>query len=214
MAARQTFDKKIYTASLLARDIGFLLVNSPEIIRAAQNPAISLAFVEKIMTVTTAVNGCVYCAWFHAKQAVASGISEAEVRNMLKLQFQADATEFELTGLLYAQHFAETNRRPDPAMTQKLVNFYGGETARHIILFIRMIFFGNLYGNTWDAVLSRFKGTPAKNSSVLFELAFFLLNSPVMVPTMLLMRRDGNQPGVPLHPVPDVQASRVSDQVE
>ncbi|GAB4464081.1 MAG: hypothetical protein Kow0031_41760 [Anaerolineae bacterium] len=75
MAARQTFDKKIYTASLLARDIGFLLVNSPEIIRAAQNPAISLAFVEKIMTVTTAVNGCVYCAWFHAKQAVASGIN-------------------------------------------------------------------------------------------------------------------------------------------
>jgi AhpD family alkylhydroperoxidase len=162
-----------------------------------RNQAISRAFIEKIMTVTTAVNGCVYCAWFHAKQAVAAGISAAEIQNMLLLQFQADATEFELTGLLYAQHFAETNRRPDPAMTHNLFAVYGAETAQHIILFIRMIFLGNLYGNTWDAVLSRFKGAPAKNSSVLFELAFFLLNAPVMFPTMLLMRRDEPQPASP-----------------
>jgi len=203
MANNPTFDKKIYTAGLLTGDIGFLLWNFPDIIRAMRNPAVSRVFIEKIMTVTTAVNGCVYCAWFHAKQAVAAGISPAEVQNMLRLQFQADATAFELTGLLYAQHFTETNRRPDPAMTQKLVDFYGGETAQHIILFIRMIFFGNLYGNTWDAVLSRFRGAPAKGSSVLFELAFFLLNAPVMIPTMLLMRRDRNQPDASLQPMPE-----------
>lgn len=69
---------------------------------------------------------------------------------------------------------------------------------------IRLIFFGNLYGNTWDAVLSRFKGTPAKNSSALFELAFFLLNSPIMFPTMLLMRRDDKQPETPLQSMPEV----------
>ncbi len=161
MTNSQSFDKKIYTAGLLARDIGFLLGKSPDIIRAMRNPTISRAFIEKIMTVTTAVNGCVYCAWFHAKQAVASGISPAEVQNMLRLQFQADATEFELTGLLYAQHFAETNRQPDPAMTQNLVDTYGEETAQHIILFIRMIFFGNLYGNTWAASKARRQRTAA-----------------------------------------------------
>lgn len=208
MTTRQTFDKKIYTAGRLASDIGFLLLNSPEIIRAMHNQAISRAFIEKIMTVTTAVNGCVYCAWFHAKQAVASGISETEVQNMLKLQFQADATEFELTGLLYAQHFAETNRRPDPAMTQQLLDDYGAETAQHIILFIRMIFLGNLYGNTWDAVLSRFTGAPAQHSSVLFELAFFLLNAPVMFPTMLLMWRDGGQAELPRPPTPEVEGTK------
>ena len=137
-----------------------------------------------------AVNGCVYCAWFHAKQAIESGISEAEVRNMLNLQFHADASEFELLALLYAQHFAETNRKPEPEMTRKLFDFYGDKTANHIILLIRMIFFGNLYGNTWDAVISRFKGKPAKNSCIIFEIFFFLLNFLIMFPAMLLLRKD------------------------
>jgi hypothetical protein len=54
-------------------------------------------------------------------------------------------------------------------LPQKLFNFYGDKTAKHIKLLIRIIFFGNLYGNTWDAVISRFKGSPAKNSHSLTE---------------------------------------------
>jgi len=54
------------------------------------------------MTVVTAVNGCTYCTWFHAKQAVTSGISEKEVKNMLNLLFEADASDFEVPALLYA----------------------------------------------------------------------------------------------------------------
>ncbi|MCD6336717.1 MAG: carboxymuconolactone decarboxylase family protein [Candidatus Marinimicrobia bacterium] len=53
------------------------------------------------MAVAIAVNGCVYCSWFHAKQAVDSGISEDEIKNMMSLQFQADADEYELMALLY-----------------------------------------------------------------------------------------------------------------
>ena len=183
------FDKKIFTARLFFGDIGFLLWNTPKIIGASGDKKISKAFVEKIMTVTTAVNGCVYCSWFHAKQAVNSGISEEEVKNMMDLQFQADAGEYELMALLYAQHFAETDRKPDPEMTKKLFDFYGEKTAMHIILFIRMIFFGNLYGNTWDAVLSRFRGRPAKNSNIVFEFFFFLVNFLVMFPFMWLVKR-------------------------
>jgi hypothetical protein len=109
---------------------------------------------------------------------------------MLNLQFQADATEFETIALLYAQHFAETNRNPDPAMTKKLFDFYGEKTAHHIILFIRMIFFGNLYGNTWDAVLSRFRGVSVPNSNIIFEFLYFLLNAPIMFPLMIFMKLD------------------------
>lgn len=186
----KTFGRRIFTAEMLLKDLRVLVSNFPEIGKAFRDERISRAFIEKIMTVTTAVNGCVYCAWFHAKQAVESGISEEEIRNMLNLQFQADATEFEAPALLYAQHYAETNRHPDPAMTAGLIDFYGEETANHILLFIRMIFFGNLYGNTWDAALSRFKGAPAEDSHALFELGFFLLNFPLMYPAMIRMRQD------------------------
>jgi AhpD family alkylhydroperoxidase len=182
------FDKRIFTASVFIKDVGFLLSKTPRIIGALRNKEITRVFTEKVMTVTTAVNGCRYCSWFHAKQAVASGISKKEVKNMLSLQFHADASDFELPGLLYAQHYAETNRKPDHEMTERLFDFYGERAAKHIMLFIRMIFFGNLFGNTWDAVMSRFKGNPAEESNVVFEIIFFLLTAPIMLPAMRLLK--------------------------
>ncbi len=188
MLAHQSFDKRIFTAKTFLKDFSSLLLNFPKMIEVVRNKKISRVFMEKIMTVTSAVNGCVYCIWFHSKMAVESGISEEQVRNMLNLQFQAGATEFETMALLYAQHFAETNRNPDHEMTRELIEYYGEETANHIFLVIRVIYFGNLYGNTWDAVLSRFKGVPAGNSNVVFELIYFLLNFPFMFPIMILLK--------------------------
>jgi AhpD family alkylhydroperoxidase len=187
---KQGFDKKIFTARLFLSDIGFLLWNTPKIVRAFRDEKINKSFVEKIMTVTTAVNGCIYCSWFHAKQAIESGINEQEVKNMMNLQFQADANDFELKALLYAQNFAETNRKPDTEMTKELFDYYGNQTAKHIFLVVRMIFFGNLYGNTWEAILSRFRGNPAKNSNLIFELVYFLMNFWLMFPAMILINRD------------------------
>lgn len=149
---------------------------------AMKNKDISKSFMEKIMTVVTAVNGCAYCTWFHAKRAISTGISEKEVKNMLDLQFKADASDFEVSGLLYAQHYAETNRNPDKEMTEKLLEFYGNKTAEHILMMIKMIFFGNLLGNTFDAFLSRLKGNKAENSNVIFELFCFVTSAPVLLP--------------------------------
>lgn len=59
------------------------------------------AFIEKIMTITAAVNGCVSCTWFHARKASHSGINEEEVKNMRNLQLQSDAAEFETMALLF-----------------------------------------------------------------------------------------------------------------
>lgn len=187
---KNEFNKKTFTAKLFFSDTGFLLWNIPKIISVFRNNKITKAFLEKIMTVTTAVNGCVYCSWYHAKKVIDSGISEEEIKNMMNLQFEADGNEFELPALLYAQNFAETDRKPDTVVTTKLFNYYGEKTAQHIILIVRMIFWGNLYGNTWDAVLSRFKGSPAKNSNVIFELFFFIINFWIMFPTMMVMKKD------------------------
>jgi len=181
---KDNFDRKIYTFRLLLSDLAFLFSNTGNIVAAMRNKKLGKVFMEKVMTVVTAVNGCTYCTWFHAKQAVSSGISETEVKNMLNLQFEADASDFEVLALLYAQHYAETNRNPDEKMTKKLFDFYGEKTAKHIFLMIRMIFFGNLSGNTFDAFLSRLKGKKAKNSNVLFETLFFIVNAPFMLPLM------------------------------
>jgi AhpD family alkylhydroperoxidase len=145
---------------------------------------VSRKFGEKIMLVTSAVNGCVYCEWFHAKLAVDSGVSKGEIKQILDLQFQTDASEFELPALLYAQHYAETDKSPDTKMERQLVDFYGEENAAHIKTYIEMIFFGNLLGNTFDAFLSRLKGKPAQNSNVFFEMVFFICWAPFLAPMM------------------------------
>jgi len=182
---KDDFDRKIYSFRLLLSDLVFLFRNTVNIFAAMQNKKLGKVFMEKVMTVVTAVNGCTYCTWFHAKQAVSSGISKTEVKNMLNLQFEADASDFEVVALLYAQHYAETNRNPDKEMTKKLFDFYGEKTAKHIILMIRIIFFGNLSGNTFDAFLSRLKGKKAKNSNVVFETLFFIVNAPFMLPHLI-----------------------------
>ena len=191
---KEHFHKKIFSARSLLKDLGYLLFRWPRLVGALLDREISRAFREKIMIVTTAVNECGYCSWFHAKQAVASGVSTEEVGDMFQLQFQANASPRELTALLYAQHFAETNRNPDAEMTARLFEDYGERTAKHIVVLIRTIFFGNLFGNTWDAVLSRFKGKPAEGSSKSFELAFFACVFWFMWIPVLLTRKRGSHP--------------------
>ena len=184
------FTKRIFTARLFLTDLGFLLWHLPGIISVFTSQQKPKQLFEKIVMVTDAVNGCIYCSWLDAKLAMKSGISEAEIKNMLQLQFHTDAAEYELHALLFAQHYAETNRQPDPDMTQKLVDDYGETTARDILLAIRAVTFGNLYFNTWAAIISRFKGQPAENSNVIFELVYFLLNIVIILPFIILRKLD------------------------
>lgn len=180
------FNRNIYTFKTFLQDMKFMFSHGSQIKKTMRN--LDHAFIEKIMTVVTAVNGCRYCAWFHARQAVASGITSEEVQQMLKLQFQADASEEELTALLYAQHYAESRRNPSPEMTEKLVADYGPEKAEEIQTVIRMITFGNLSGNTFDAFLSRLKGVRAEGSNALFEAVFFIFGAPFLLPLLPKLR--------------------------
>jgi AhpD family alkylhydroperoxidase len=193
---KQGFAKRIFTARSFFNDLGFLIWNLPKITRvftSKQNPK---QLIEKILIVTDAVNGCMYCSWLDAKLAMKSGVSEEEIKNMMELQFHADASESELNALLFAQHFAETNRNPDLEMTNKLFGYYGEKTAKNIILAIRTVTFGNLYFNTWRAVISRFKGNPAPDSNVIFEMVYFLLNFIIILPFIILRKLDKNAIGI------------------
>jgi hypothetical protein len=69
-----------------------------------------------------------------------------------------DAPAEELQALLYAQHWAETDGRPDPAARETLVQNYGPDRAGAIETVLRMIRMGNLLGNTGDYFLYRLSG--------------------------------------------------------
>lgn len=187
---QDSFKKRIFTPRILAGDIGFMLKNIRRFAAVKRKGELSHVFLEKIMSVVTAVNGCVYCSWFHVREATAAGVSDAEIKDLFQLQFETKAEAYELPALIYAQHFAETGRRPKAQETAIFVKHYGEETAAEIMLFIRMILLGNLAGNTYDAFLSRMRGHPAPQSNALFELGFFLLAFPLMFPASILMKRE------------------------
>jgi hypothetical protein len=99
----------------------------------------------------------------------------------------------EAVGLAFAQHYAESQGQIDPATWQRLVETYGEETAQDTMPYLRMITFGNLYGNTFDALLSRLAGKPAPGSSLWSELGV-LLGVFVLVPLELLRRLGSKKP--------------------
>jgi AhpD family alkylhydroperoxidase len=135
-------------------DLAFLIRNSNRYREIFGRKLISPAFREKLMLAVTAVNGCRYCSYFHARQALKTGITSQEI-NLLLAGEIADCSEYESVAMLYAQHWAETDAHPDPEAIGKLQEVYGPEKAEAIQLVLRMIRLGNLSGNSCDYLIYR-----------------------------------------------------------
>ena len=149
------FNRRIYhTVGDFWRDARFPLRNRAQLRQAMKGDLISFAFRERLMLAVTAVNGCRYCSYFHAKEALKAGLAEEELRQLL-VGLVDDAPAEELQALLYAQHWAETDGQPDPTAQQQLVQTYGLDRAEAIETVLRMIRIGNLLGNTGDYWLYR-----------------------------------------------------------
>ena len=113
---------------------------------------VSYAFRERLMLTVTEVNGCRYCSYFHAKEALKAGLSEEETREYLLGDLNSAPAE-ELPALLYAQHWAASDAKPDQMARQNLFQTYGSEKAEAIETVLHMIRMGNLLGNLGDYFL-------------------------------------------------------------
>lgn len=180
----QTFSKRIYTWPSFRSAVRQIFGQMDDLRRATRGGRVSRPFAEKIMLAVTSVNGCRYCAYGHTRAALAAGVSEDELQALMAGELGNFPAE-EAVALAFAQHYAESAGQPDPAAWHRLITFYGSDTAQDIMAFIRMITFGNLYGNTFDALLSRFKGNPAVGSHLSDELGV-LLGVFVVVPGELV----------------------------
>jgi AhpD family alkylhydroperoxidase len=179
MSDSYLYEKKVFTFRIFFQDLYFAISNLRGLSRLRKNPRVNKIFQEKIMTVISSVNGCVYCKWFHAKQAVKSGIPSKDVKKLFELQYDTCSTDFEYPALFFAQNYAETNRKPEQEVLSDFIQFYGENDSEQIMLAIRMIFFGNLYGNTLDAFIARLNGKRISNASFVFISLFFFANLPV-----------------------------------
>jgi len=106
------------------------------------------------MLAVTAVNGCRYCSYFHARQALKSGITAEEVGSLLSGDV-ASGPQDEAVAVIYAQHWAEADAHPDPEAVRRLQQTYGPEKTEAIHSILRTIRMANLLGNSWDYFIYR-----------------------------------------------------------
>ena len=146
------FRKRFYTPRTMLHDLRDILAHLSEFRETARSGRVSRAFAEKVMMAVTQVNGCRYCAYFHTRMALREGVPLEEIERIVA----ADIDEFppdEALALAFAQHWAETAGHPDPEAERRFRDYYGPQASADILNWMRMINFGNLAGNTWDAIL-------------------------------------------------------------
>jgi len=150
---KNKFQRRIYgNVGEFWADMVWPLHNRKQLRQTMRGGLVTYAFRERLMMAVTAVNQCRYCSYFHAQQSLKAGLPPEEIRQLLDGNI-SQAPAVELPALLYAQHWAESGGRPDPAARQHLLDTYGREQATAIETILHMIRSGNLMGNTTDWLL-------------------------------------------------------------
>jgi AhpD family alkylhydroperoxidase len=78
------FHKRTYISlKELVKDLAFPFRKRKQLREIKAKGLLSPVFRERLMLAVTAVNGCRYCSYFHAKQALKSGITQEEINQLL-----------------------------------------------------------------------------------------------------------------------------------
>jgi AhpD family alkylhydroperoxidase len=155
MLSVKRFNRRTYPSVLaFITDLKAIMAQRDQMGPLMRGELIDAAFRERLMLAVTAVNGCSYCSYAHARQALAQGIDSSELEGLLDGVVENSPRE-EVPALLYAQHWAETGGKIDPAARERIIETYDEGTVSAIELALRTIQMGNLLGNTMDYLLYR-----------------------------------------------------------
>jgi len=175
------FAKRTFTLPLLATSLGALVLYMPVRWITLVKPATSRALREKVMLGVTSVNDCRWCSWLHSGIALKHGVDLDELQSLLDRGTFGAVDEREATAVLFAQHFAETLRRPTPAARHALARQFTPWQRMEIMAWIHFIYFANLSGNSADAWLARLRGREVADGHPLAEALAGLIAAPVLM---------------------------------
>lgn len=149
-----------------------------------KNKQLSPEFIERLQLAVTEVNGCPACSYQHTKMALRQGMSNEEITSFL-----TGGNDFiiptEAKAILFAQHYADSRGFPTRYAYDAIVEEYGETKASIIISATQVMLAGNIYGIPYSAFISRLKGTPYKDSSIVYEI-IMLIGGIFILPVALL----------------------------
>jgi len=144
-----------------------------KMIRNKRKTIVKKDFVERLQLAVTEVNGCAACSYAHTYMALKQGMSSEEINSFLS----GDGTfinQDEAKAIIFAQHYADTRGFPKKDAFDSLVDEYGNQKVEIILSAIQLMHAGNIYGIPYSALISRLKGKPYKDSSLIYELGMHI----------------------------------------
>lgn len=167
------FMKRLYKPKDFFRLLTDLVSSAGSTRGLSDDEKISNKFMERIMLAVTEVNGCRYCSYFHSRVSLKAGLKKEEITRALDGDF-VDAPQEELAALYFAQYYAESEGKPDLEAVKCLFNNYGDRKTKAIFAYIRAIMIGNAWGNMFDSIRNRIKGSPTAGISLWDEMGVIL----------------------------------------
>lgn len=152
-------------------------------IQAKRSNKLNLPNIERIMLAVTEVNGCGVCSYAHTKVSLEAGMSNEEILNLLSGEFENVPTD-ELTGVLFAQHYADSRGMPSQESWERVLSEYEASIANGILGAIRGIMIGNVYGIAWSSFFNRFKGKADKRSNLFYEVTMMTFGT-LLIPVAM-----------------------------
>ena len=144
---KKGFSKRTYKLKDFLYDLMTLLYSCPCLIRAAHEKTVEPAFREKIMLAVSNVLGCRFCSWLHTELILKEGVDKKEITKILVSEI-GSFPEHEAVALAFAIHYSESQGKPKKEPWERFLNYYGEDTAKTILSYIKAIYWGNLTGNT------------------------------------------------------------------
>jgi len=152
-------------------------------VQAKRGNKLNLPNIERIMLAVTEVNGCGVCSYAHTKVSLEAGLSNEEILNLLSGEFD-NVPKDELTGVLFAQHYADSRGMPSRESWERVQLEYEPSVAKGILGAIRGIMIGNVYGIAWSSFFKRFKGKADKRSNIFYEVTMMTFGT-LLIPVAM-----------------------------
>ena len=151
--------KPTYTTHQALRDLGVLSGRMPAIWSVWGRHSVAPAFREELMVSVAEFNGCRFCAFAHTEWALAC-VEQEDFDDGRWITY-AWAHELVESGFSSASEDLE----------REMAARYTAHERRNLDTIVRVMTFMNLSGNTFDALLGRFRGRPVAGSRRIDELA-------------------------------------------
>lgn len=165
--------KRKYSVREMYRAFILIPGAAAQMVRNMRKQLLDKGFVERLQLAVTEVNGCAACSYAHTYMALKQGMSSEEINSFLSGDGKFIHRE-EAKAILFAQHYADTRAFPKKDAYDAMIEEYGSQKVKVILSAIQLMQAANIYGLPFSALVSRLKGKPYQNSSILYELGMHI----------------------------------------